>query len=615
MWWHILKFMAILAFFLPARCTGEVVVLNHAAEKISLVDRVAYVEDPEGTLQVTDLLEPEMAGRFRPVRANGGDVNFGYSTSVYWLRLELSRPPDADAQWLLEVAYPSLDRIALYSPQASGEYVLALAGDHLPFAARPFPHRNFVFPIALAAGSRAVFFLRVSSQGSLTLPLNVWRQDVFEQHGRSSYALLSLYYGMLLALAAYNLLLYVSLREPIYLLYVAFVTSMAVGQLSLNGLGNQYLWPAWPEWGNLALLVGFSATGLFGALFTRKFLETRRLPGWDWLVLTLAGGFALAVLAAMLAPYREVAMATSLLGVSFSGVAVVAAILALRRGHHGARYFLLAWLLLLVGVAVMGMRNFGWLPTNPFTTYAMQIGSALEMLLLAFALADRINAMRRDKEQAQQQLLRAREQQFSALQKVERTLEGRVAERTRALMDANKQLAAQEERLRGLAHHDSLTGLPNRLLLQDRLEHAIAKARREQSGVAVLWIDLDHFKPVNDRFGHAAGDGVLCELGQRFRACLRDADTVARLGGDEFVVVLDDLHSREDAYALADEIVAEAARPMAYGSIEIGVGASVGIAYWPEDGRDAAAILQQADAAMYQAKNSGRQCWQSVAAA
>lgn len=175
-----------------------------------------------------------------------------------------------------------------------------------------FQHRNFVFPIALAAGSRAVFFLRVSSQGSLTLPLNVWRQDVFEQHGRSSYALLSLYYGMLLALAAYNLLLYVSLREPIYLLYVAFVTSMAVGQLSLNGLGNQYLWPAWPEWGNLALLVGFSATGLFGALFTRKFLETRRLPGWDWLVLTLAGGFALAVLAAMLAPYREVAMATSL---------------------------------------------------------------------------------------------------------------------------------------------------------------------------------------------------------------------------------------------------------------------------------------------------------------
>lgn len=105
----------------------------------------------------------------------------------------------------------------------------------------------------------------------------------------------------------------------------------------------------------------------------------------------------------------------------------------------------------------------------------------------------------------------------------------------------------------------------------------------------MLWINLDKLKPVNDRFGHAAGDGVLCELGQRFRACLRDADTVARLGGDEFVVVLDDLHSREDAYALADEIVAEAARPMAYGSIEIGVGASVGIAYWPEDGRDAAA--------------------------
>lgn len=314
----------------------------------------------------------------------------------------------------------------------------------------------------------------------------------------------------------------------------------------------------------------------------------------------------------MLAPYRAVAMLTSLLGISFAGVAVLVALLALRHAHPGARYFLLAWLFLLLGVAVTGMRNFAWLPTNPLTSHAMQIGSALEMLLLAFALAERINTLRRDKEQAQQQLLVAREQQFVALQKVERTLEGRVAERTRALIDANTRLAGQEAMLRDLAHHDALTGLPNRLLLQDRLEHAIAKAQREHSGVAVLWIDLDHFKPVNDRFGHAAGDGVLKELGQRFRTCLREADTVARLGGDEFVVVLDDLHTREDAYLLADTIVVEAARPLAYGSIEICVGASVGVAYWPEDGRDADAILQQADAAMYQAKSAGRQRWQSV---
>ena len=112
---------------------------------------------------------------------------------------------------------------------------------------------------------------------------------------------------------------------------------MAVGQLSLNGLGNQYLWPDWPLWGNLALVVGFNATGLFGALFTRRFLETWRLPWVDRLVLVLAAGFAVAGLASVLVSYRVVAVMTSLLGIVFSGTAVIAGVQALRRGHPGAR--------------------------------------------------------------------------------------------------------------------------------------------------------------------------------------------------------------------------------------------------------------------------------------
>lgn len=390
---------------------------------------------------------------------------------------------------------------------------------------------------------------------------------------------------------------------------------MAVGQLSLNGLGNQYLWPDWPLWGNLALVVGFNATGLFGALFTRRFLETWRLPWVDRLVLVLAAGFAVAGLASVLVSYRVVAVMTSLLGIVFSGTAVIAGVQALRRGHPGARLFMIAWLLLLCGVGVMGMRNLAWLPTNFFTSYAMQIGSVLEMLLLSFALADRITAVRRENELAREQALLARQQELATLHQVEKELESRVEIRTRALADANERLSAQEEMLRHLAHHDALTGLPNRLLLEDRLAQAILKARRMRSGVAVLWVDLDAFKPVNDSYGHGVGDQVLCRLGERFRDIVRAADTVARLGGDEFVFVLDDLHTRADAFGVADKVVAEAARPVLIGEREFCVGASVGVAYWPDDALEPKLLLQQADEAMYAAKAAGRNRWATCPAA
>jgi len=594
-------------------CRAEVVILEPNTQALSLAGEVEVLEDESGNLSLADVRGGR--GVFHPAILAHGQLNFGYRNAAIWLKLRL-RNETARPDWLLEVAFPSLDRVECYeSGRGPGSSLEAqwVSGDRLPFAERPIPHRNFVFPVTVGAGEEREIYLRVVSQGSLTLPLYLWQAESFRQHNQDIYALLSLYYGMLLALGLYNLLLFVALKDRAYLLYVAFVASMAVGQLTLNGLGNQYLWPQWPAWGNVALVVGFNATGLFGALFTRQFLETWRLPNWDRIILALAAGFALACVGPLVVPYRPVAVVTSLLGIGFSCVAVVTALVAVRRGHPGAWLFLMAWLLLLAGVGVMGMRNLAWLPTNILTTYAMQLGSASEMLLLSFALADRINAMRREKEIAQGLALQARMQEVTTLQQVERVLEERVLARTRELADANERLLSQEDMLRHLAHHDYLTGLPNRLLLEDRLEQAILKGMRQQTGVAVLWVDLDAFKPVNDQHGHAVGDEVLCILAERFRGLVRAADTVARLGGDEFVFIIDDLHCREDAFAVADKVVSEAALPVHRGRQCFTVGASVGVAYWPDDSRDPQALLQRADEAMYAAKAAGRSRWVSAA--
>lgn len=163
------------------------------------------------------------------------------------------------------------------------------------------------------------------------------------------------------------------------------------------------------------------------------------------------------------------------------------------------------------------------------------------------------------------------------------------------------------EQMARLAYHDGLTGLPNRLRLEDRLQHAIAVARRTRAPLALLFLDLDRFKPINDQHGHAVGDQVLCEVARRLQAVLRAADTVARIGGDEFVVLLSTLARPEDAAVVADKLLGALSAPIALGGLALQVGASVGVARWPADGEDAAALLQAADAAMYAAKQAGRQ--------
>jgi diguanylate cyclase (GGDEF)-like protein/hemerythrin-like metal-binding protein len=171
--------------------------------------------------------------------------------------------------------------------------------------------------------------------------------------------------------------------------------------------------------------------------------------------------------------------------------------------------------------------------------------------------------------------------------------------------DATEQ-TTEHERLQHLAMHDPLTGLPNRVLLRDRLERAVATDRRHGSGCAVLLVDLDGFKAINDRHGHATGDALLEQVAERLRACSRESDAVARYGGDEFVVVASPIGGGEEAALLAARIVSELHREFTIDGTVAQIGASVGVALRGRAGDDAALLLSAADAAMYLAKGSGK---------
>lgn len=156
------------------------------------------------------------------------------------------------------------------------------------------------------------------------------------------------------------------------------------------------------------------------------------------------------------------------------------------------------------------------------------------------------------------------------------------------------------------ASHDALTGLPNRMLLMDRIQQGIAHARRMGGSLCLLFVDLDHFKLINDSRGHHAGDRLLLEIASRLRRCLRQQDTVARIGGDEFVVLLAEQHEEAQTQGILQRLLEEVARPWVDGEAEYRIGCSIGISCYPRDGDDAESLLRCADAAMYQAKESGR---------
>jgi diguanylate cyclase (GGDEF)-like protein len=179
----------------------------------------------------------------------------------------------------------------------------------------------------------------------------------------------------------------------------------------------------------------------------------------------------------------------------------------------------------------------------------------------------------------------------------------------------NEQLEQANAQLQHVAMHDALTGLPNRLLLADRLTQAVAQAEQKGSRFALMMVDLDRFKAVNDSLGHHAGDSLLRQVAQRLQAVLRRTDTLARLGGDEFVLIINDITGPQDVESVICKMLDDIGQPITLASLEVHTSPSIGISLYPDDGRDAETLLKHADAAMYHAKKMGRNTFQFFAPA
>lgn len=406
--------------------------LAHAAPFFSsdtaqanLAPFVEYLEDAGGALTF-DEVSGEAASRFKPL-VSKGVINLGYSKSTFWFRVPLAKGKGGIDHLLLEVAFFELGHVIFYAPDQKP----VVTGQNYPVNSRPWPHRFYVFPLTLTDEPR-YYYLQVRSDSPITVPLTLWQPSAFAADTQQTYFAQALYYGALLALLAYNLFIFISLRERIFLVYSLFACIMGLGVLAGNGFALQFLWPDQLMW-NGNITIALYALGLTtGIYFSQHFLQTRALqPRLHAVLLLIARVEILVAAAPWLHISARIASAThSLLIIVGGGLAIAAAIRAVRSGNRSARLFLLAWGWLMLGIVVAGMRNFGLLPTTTLTAYAVQLSSFAEMLLLSFALAERIRMERDAREAAQTETLTARQSLVDTLRQSEIRLEKMVAERT-----------------------------------------------------------------------------------------------------------------------------------------------------------------------------------------
>ena len=565
-----------------------------------LLAHVTYLEDSGANLSLEQVQQADRAGQFAPPPPTSGALSFGFTRSAMWLRVVLHNPTAAPSAQLLLVPNPLISQVSLFAPDASGRYQATHTGGDQPFATRPYPDRQMGFPLAVPPQAEQVLYLRVQSTIGLLVPLQLWPLADYAKQARNDYGVQAWYFGMAAAMALFNLMLFIALRDRIYLLYVAFVGCVAFSLARKGGLATEFLWPGVVTWTNVSYYSGSSLALVAFMLFTRRMLNTAEL--WPLAHLVLAGlavAHLVAVVGYVLA--LEVVARYALVLFLLSATTVVAVgVWGVVKRMRAAYFYMGAFAMLLLGAMTTLLRTLGWLPTNALTVDGLQLGSALEMLLLAFALADRFNQMRREKLKAQRELVETQQRLLQTLQASERELAQRVDDRTHELQALN-------EKLEALSMVDGLTGISNRRQFDQELQKAWARLERLGQPLALGMLDVDLFKRYNDHYGHQAGDECLRKVAQAIASVGRSTDLVARYGGEEFVMVAPAsdgpsalLLAQRACQAVQALGVAHALSP--FGVVTLSCGAACLV---PGAGRTPQDLLGQADAALYQAKAQG----------
>ncbi|MCP4132505.1 MAG: hypothetical protein GY754_16145 [bacterium] len=446
---YILLFSSIFIFYVSIAASAQneagtqlkPVEVNDSFTGKSLGTDLEILEDSKQELNIETVTTSKISKKF--VKSKDKSPNFGFTTSVYWVRFILKSGLQKDKDLLLELDYPLMEQITLYIPKPGGGYTPHEAGYLLPFDARDIKHRNFVFKLELPASKSRTYYIRFENEDRLEIPLKLWTTDSFQEKDHTEQYVLGIYYGIFIVMFLYNLFLFLSIRDITYLYYILYILGFGFLQLTQNGLAYEYIWPGFLSIHYIPLLDTVLSISVIQ--FTQLFLKTKsNNQVFHKIFFILKIIFIIYAIFSFFLSYSLcIVIVNTLVAASIVCILSVASV-SLYRKYRPAKYFIFAWCALLFGSIVYILRNSAVIETTFFSTYAMQVGSAMEVILLSLGLGDRINQEREKKQKAEQEAVEARERELATVRQSKSEVE-----------DANLQLSLSEEKYRVLVEGSS----------------------------------------------------------------------------------------------------------------------------------------------------------------
>ncbi len=523
--------------------------LDSATTQRSLNSEFEVSEDKSARLSIHDIQQAAIAAKFKPL---AGNLSASYTRSAYWLRFSLQRSDARSPQdWWLEMTPVMLDDIRLYETTSDGQLIEHQAGDRRHFSAQEMQHRYPVFRLHLSDTAPQVFYVRIESTSSLFFRATLWTPQAFAEASNLLSSLMGLFYGLLLAMIAYNLVLMMSFRDKAMLYYLLLSFSILLAGMSVNGHIGLYFAPDWP-W-LVDILPGLTVCFiiLWDSLFITHFLHLpKKMPKVSWL---FRGFQVFSVIAAVivLAGYNHViAPVVQLIGFTQVLLILPVCLLSATRGYRPGWIVLIASAAWVAGAMMTSLRNLGIIESSWLSDFGFQIGSALEVILLAVAQTNRINIIKQERALAQKQLL-------LMAQRAEQELEIKVQQRTAELADAVarlQKLDQEKNEFLGIAAHDLKNPLTSVIGMSDllrRLDQQMPIAQKHDylqrisnSGQRMMHIitnllDVNALETGHSRFNLQALDlaQVLTEVTQRYQDSLQAKDLQLVLSVEQPVVV------------------------------------------------------------------------------
>lgn len=544
--------------------------------------------------------------------------HLGLHSAPHWLSFTLPKEQSTNKHLLL-INYSLLDHVDVWfmtTPENGSRVITQYkAGDTYPYSHRVIKSEKFLFEVPTSTSDLHVY-IRAESKGPINVPIQIWSANDFLEFSSLQKLFLGLFFGYMIAMALSNLYIYATSKNNLFLVYTAYVTSIALTLASLHGVAFRYLWPnnVWLQ--EIAVPIFACLTLIFVISLTINLLVLKvNSPNFFKALRGIRYVFIGLLCLSFVLPYEIVIKAVLVLIVLSSPfIFTSGAILALK-GNTVARYFCGAWgVLLLSGIAI-ALENFGLYDSIIDASYLLMIGAITEALLLALAIAINFNeqlvSAKKTRDAAlksEQEAIEAKDELIDLQEKNRSDLEYSIEERTLELQIALRELSEKNRELEKLSAIDPLTGLMNRRYFDERIVAECRRSKREQSNLGIAMLDIDHFKNINDNYGHLCGDYCLKIFASTLQEVIkRPSDIICRYGGEEFVLILPNT-DQDGLIMLLERVRKEVeAKKIIFEGQELQMTVSIGgcsrIVLSDDENNS---IVAFADKQLYEAKESGR---------